>query len=125
MEHSEVIKLLNKRGFNTSSAKTNAVRVNYNNINNRAIFNENTPTYEILDWLEIQNQYHTGVLNNSDEKVDFSKLFRHSDGAILGRMMYYMISFSGEEYTKNNLIEDIERIVDSYPEAIFNESKIN
>ena len=127
LTHSEVIDLLNKRGFNTNSAKANGVRMNYNNLKNRNNFSKDTPTHEILNWLEIQNQDHTknNILNNSDGKIDFSKLSRYSDRELVVRMMYYMISFDGKEYTKNDIIEDIERIVDLYPEAVFDESKIN
>lgn len=62
-----------------------------------------------LDWLCVEGQTMDGLFEDPQSEYDFTRLLTEFDG-LVARMMYYMISTQGTDYTYENLVEDIEEL---------------
>lgn len=97
----ETLNTLQERGYNTEWAENIPVTIK----------DTSAPSHEALDNREVRGQLYDGLFEN-DPQVDFTELTKLKP--LLGRMMFYMISLYGTDYTYNDLVDDLELLAEEY-----------
>lgn len=69
----------------------------------------NASSASVLDWAEIEGQVYDGLFEDPQSEFDFTRFFTVEEG-LVARLMYYMISTQGTDYTYENLVDDIEKL---------------
>lgn len=108
--HEDVIADLEKRGENLEWVDNDMIIDD----SFKNIYGESPESYLILDYVEVEGQVTDGIWENSKESLDFKLLLTKFDGAIKGRMLYYMKSYFGLSYNEEDLIDDLERLAEQY-----------
>lgn len=106
--HDETLNILRTRGFDTEWAED----ISY-------LRENSVPTHEALNELEVHGQVYDGLFENSTQ-LDFTELTTLSP--LVGRMMYYMLRLYGTQYTKKDLLEDLDTLAERY-HADFNKTE--
>lgn len=109
-EHSAVIEELKNRGYSTDWVRE------YEQDQVQDVIEEDpdAKTVDVLDWLSIEGQVSDGMFEDpyNGPEYDFT-LFLTEQEELVGRMMYYMLSFAGFDYTHTDLVDDIESLANT------------
>lgn len=114
--HKDVLEELKSRGFSTdwiSDYERQAVD---------DIEEENAKTADVLDWLSVEGQVSDGLFEDPYNGPDYDfTFFLTESNNLVGRMMYYMLSYTGLEYSYEDLVDDVEHLANTaYYDAPFN-----
>lgn len=117
-QHNTAIDEVNDRGFDTDWVTKYNSQATYDVAADR--FTTDIPTQHVLNYLEIEGQVTDGLFEDpyNGRDYDFTELFTLP--GLIGRMMYFGISFAGTDYTYQDLLNDIEQLADNQYNAAFN-----
>jgi hypothetical protein len=117
LDHDTVVESLTSRGYNLDYVDDYIE----DQVNAASEFLESdAPRHAYLDWYEVEGSVTDGLFEDpyNGPDYDFTEFLTHEK--LLGRMMYYMVSAFGEDYTFENLVLDIETLSNlAYYEAPF------
>lgn len=119
--HERALELIEVRGYNTQLV-TEEISQDIENIR----LDSDTQTYKVLDWVEVEKQVYDGVWDGpgNGPEFDFSHFLAENE-PLVGRMMYYMVSWEGEKYTYEDLVSDLEKLAEKmYVDATFTREKV-
>jgi hypothetical protein len=120
-QHDTAIQALNNRGYNTNWVTEHNSQATYDVAAER--FTTDTTPADVLDYLEIEGQVIDGLFEDTHNgpDYDFTELFTLP--GLIGRMMYFGISFAGTDYTYQDLLNDIEHLATTRYNAPFNKQQ--
>ncbi len=116
--HDEALAILTRRGYDTEWVHENHDASASDHVNKADSVDDLgfEDSHRTLDWLEVEGQVLDGVFENGGP-LDFRELFQF-DG-LVGRMLYWQLRVYGPAYTYDNLLDDLTKLVDSYPNFQF------
>jgi len=107
--HEEVLKHLKEEGFYTDWVNEHT-KSDVDDLDT-IMKEDEVPRTEILEWLEVEGQCTDGAFEDPRSEYDFTRLLVE-DPELPGRMLYYMKSVCGLEYSYEDLINDIQILAD-------------
>jgi hypothetical protein len=121
-QHDTAIRELNDRGFNMDWVTEHNSQATYDVAADR--FTTDTVTADVLDYLEIEGQVIDGLFEDTHNgpDYDFTELFTLP--GLIGRLMYFGVSFAGTDYTYQDLVNDIEYLATTRYNAPFNKQRV-
>lgn len=108
VDHPTVVDELIDRGYNPDKMWVGDYeRGNVNDLDD--YLKPNADRTAILDWLSVEGQTTDGLFEDPRSEYDFTRFLTEHDG-LVARMLYYMISTQGLDYTYEDLVDDIETL---------------